>query len=71
MEEFLSQMAELLEVDVVNPTDELASFEVWDSLTILSILALSDDQYGAQLTAKEIRDAKTIEGVYNLIQSKK
>ena len=43
MENFLNQMAELLEVDSVNPQDEFISFDAWDSLTSLSIIAMADD----------------------------
>jgi len=71
MENFLKQMIELLEVDSVNPQDEITSFDAWDSLTSLSIIALVDDEYSITITAKDILDAKTIEGLYQLILSKK
>lgn len=71
MDNFLEQMAEIMEVDTVNPTDELASFEAWDSLTTLSIIALADDDYGVSLTNDEIINAKTIEGLQSLISDKK
>ncbi|MCL1669909.1 phosphopantetheine-binding protein [Elizabethkingia ursingii] len=70
MEDFLEQIAEIMEVDSVNPSDELTSFEAWDSLTTLSIIALADDDYQVSLTNAEINDAKTIEGLYQLILSK-
>jgi len=64
-------MIELLEVDSVSPQDEITSFDAWDSLTSLSIIALVDDEYSITITAKDILDAKTIEGLYQLILSKK
>lgn len=64
-------MIELLEVDSVNPQDEITSFDAWDSLTSLSIIALADDEYSITITAKDILNAKTIEGLYQLILSKK
>ena len=70
MEDFLEQMAEIMEVDTVNLSDKLASFEAWDSLTTLSIIALADDEYQVSLTNAEIADAKTIEGLHQLIVSK-
>lgn len=70
MEDFLEQMAEIMEVDSVNPSDELTSFEAWDSLTTLSIIALADDDYQVSLTNAEIADAKTIESLHQLILSK-
>ena len=71
MENFLEQIAELLEVDVVNEADELKSFEAWDSLTILSIIAMANENYGVVLNATEINEANTIAGLWNLIESKK
>ena len=63
-------MAELLEVDSVNPQDEITSFDAWDSLTRLSIIALADDEYSVNISAQDILNAKTIEGLYKFIQSK-
>jgi acyl carrier protein len=71
MENFLNQMAELLEVDSVNPQDEIISFDAWDSLTSLSIIAMADDEYSVNISAQEILNAKTIIGLYQFIQSKK
>jgi acyl carrier protein len=71
MENFLNQIAELLEVDFVNPQAEITSFDAWDSLTSLSIIALADDEYSVTISAQDILNAKTIEGLYNFILSKK
>jgi acyl carrier protein len=70
MENFLIQMAEIMEVDNLNATDVLSSFEAWDSLTTLSIIALSDSEYNVSLTNLEIANSITIEGLYKLILSK-
>ncbi|MCJ1805905.1 acyl carrier protein [Flavobacterium covae] len=71
MENFLEQMAEIMEVDTVKKEDVLQSFEAWDSLATLSIIALADEEYGVSLVNQEIIDSNTIEGLYNVIQSKK
>jgi acyl carrier protein len=70
MENFLNQMAELLEVDSVNAQDEITSFDAWDSLTSLSIIALCDEEYSVTISAQDILNANTLEGLYKLIQSK-
>jgi len=67
MENFNNAIAEILEVDNVNMNDELTSFECWDSLTILSIIALAEEKYGKQLTNESIREAKTIGGLMKLL----
>lgn len=70
MKQFLEQITELLEEDTVSMSDELKSFEAWDSLTILSIIAFADENYKVTLTAKEINEAKTVGGLKELIDSK-
>lgn len=70
MENFDSAIAEILEVDKVNSEDELIAFECWDSLTILSIIALTDQKYKVTLSANEVIGAITIGGLKGLIKSK-
>lgn len=70
MDDFESSMAEILEVDQVELTDELESFDTWDSLARLSIIALCEENYNVALSAKEIEDSKTISGLKQLIKSK-
>ncbi|WP_459189872.1 phosphopantetheine-binding protein [Parabacteroides sp. APC149_11_2_Y6] len=71
MKTFIEQIAELLEEDSVNMTDELKSFESWDSLTILSIIAMADELYGVTINTSEIISAKTVKGLNELIESKR
>jgi acyl carrier protein len=70
MKNFESSISELLEVDSIEMNDELASFDCWDSLTILSIIAFSSDEYNVTLSADEINNAKTISGLKKLIENK-
>ena len=71
MEDFLTLIAEILEEESVEPSDELQSFEAWDSLTILSIIAICDSEYNVPLSAEEIENSGTILGLRELIESKK
>ncbi len=70
MESFENEIAELLEVDAVEPTDVLENFESWDSLTSLSIIAYIDENYQVSVSAKDLTDAKTIEGLKKLVMSR-
>lgn len=70
MEDFLTLIAEILEEESVELSDELQSFEAWDSLTILSIIAICDSEYNAPLSAEEIENSETILGLRELIESK-
>ncbi len=70
-ERFLNSMATILEVQRVELDDNLSNFSAWDSLAMLSIIAMADEEFGVSLTNGEIRNAKTVEGVLNLVLSKK
>jgi len=70
MEDFIDEMAEILEVDNIDINQELESFECWDSLTILSIIAYVDEGFGVSISAQEVNDSKTIGGLYELVRSK-
>jgi len=70
MEEFKEKIAEILEVDNVDLNQELESFECWDSLTVLSIIALSDEMYDVTLSANEINNSNTVKRLQDLIKSK-
>ena len=70
MEDFISLIAEILEEESVELSDELDSFEAWDSLTVLSIIAFCDSEYNAPLSAEEIDNSGTILGLRELIESK-
>ena len=70
MEQFESTIAEILEVDAVTMDAELSSYECWDSLTILSIIAFAGDKYRVTLSALEVNGAKTVGGLKELIKGK-
>lgn len=70
MEGFESSIAELLEEESVELSDELQSFDAWDSLTVLSIIAFCDSEYSVPLSAEEIEGSGTISGLKELVESK-
>jgi acyl carrier protein len=59
MDDIYARLAEILEADRITADDVLAEFEYWDSLTVLSILAMLDAAYGVNLTAADVRKMKT------------
>ena len=70
MEDFENSIAEILEVDSVTMEDELSSFDVWDSLTILSIIAYCDSEFKVALSADDINNSDTVGGLKELVRSK-
>ena len=71
MNEFLSKLAEILEVDSVKETDDLKAFPQWDSLAVLSVIAMLDANYGVNLRAADLQATGTAASLWALVQSKK
>jgi acyl carrier protein len=67
MGEFYEGLAELLEVDVeeVNPDLELG--EQWDSLAIVSTIALIDDVYDVAVHPNALGECKTVGDIERLV----
>jgi acyl carrier protein len=59
MHDIYIQLAEIFEADQVTADDILSEFDYWDSLTVLSILAMLDAKYGVNLTAADVRAMKS------------
>ena len=66
MNSFEEKLAGILEADELNDNDVLEEFDEWDSLSILSIIALFNSEFGKTLTVNDVRDAKTIGGLKKL-----
>jgi len=71
MNEFLKKLAEILEVGEVKETDELKAFPQWDSLAVLSVIAMLDANYGVNLRAADFGPVNSATDLWNLVQSKK
>lgn len=71
MNEFYKEVAEILEVADVKGTDELESYSAWDSLSILSLIAMVSSHYGVNLTARDVRTAASIDALHDLVLTKR
>ncbi len=71
MDEFLKKMAAVLEVEAVQETDVLESFPQWDSLSVLSTIAMLDASYSVNLHASDVQAAVTAGDLWRVAESKK
>ena len=71
MDDFYTKLAEILEVDRVAADDVLSEFEYWDSLTVLSVLAMLDSGYGVNLTAANLRELKQAGELAAMVESRR
>ena len=70
MDEFINYLAELLERDVqaVNPDDRFREYEEWDSLALLGLGAMIDENYSIVIPRKEFEQLVTVKEIYEFIQ---
>ena len=69
MEHFLKMAADLLETDQeLSPDMEYRSFENWDSLTVISFLAMVDVEYNKKLRVDDVKETRTFRELYDVIQ---
>lgn len=71
LNDFIKKIAEQFEETELNvfvADLEFKSLEEWSSLIALSILAMVDEEYGITLKGDDIRNAETIEDLFNTIK---
>lgn len=70
MNEFLAKLAEILEVDSVLPESVLADYPEWDSLSVLSVIAMIDARHRVNLLATDLKEIATAGALYELVQKR-
>lgn len=71
--EFIANFADQFDetdASVFTPETKFRELEEWSSLIALSVMAMIDDEYDVQLTANEMREAQTIQDLFNIVSSK-
>lgn len=71
MEKFYENLAELLEVSAIDPSQPLEDYENWDSLTIISLIASLDSEYGVNFSAKDIAALATAGKLFEEVQRRR
>lgn len=72
-EKFLKNFSEQFEEtdsSEITMQTEFLDIDEWDSLVALSVIAMVDDEYGIKITGDDIRNSKTVEDIYKIVQSK-
>ena len=57
------------EMDVFAPETRFRDLEEWSSFHALAIMAMVMQEYGVALTADEMRNANTIQELYDVVSS--
>jgi len=66
---FCAKLDEVLDVPAgtVQPGQALDKLEGWDSVAVLSFIAMADAEYGVMVPAKAINECRTVDDLANLI----
>ena len=68
-ETFLEKMADILDAEEEISFDtELSGLEEWDSLSIVSYIAMANASCGKKVEIKSVKDAVTIQDLYDLLK---
>lgn len=69
IEDFIKQLEELLEVEegILSEKTQLENLAEWDSLAIISYIALVDENFDITIPPKKISEAETIGDLHKLI----
>ncbi len=73
LKEFLKAFADQFDdtdISEITPDCEFHELEEWSSLTGMGIIAMVKTQYGKTITGKEIRECKTVEELFKLVENK-
>ena len=69
IENFVDQFDDL-EIEQVEPESVIRDFDEWSSMIGLSLLNMSEKEYGVTLTFDELRNAITVQNLFDVIQKK-
>ena len=68
-DDFLERMADILDVeDEITLDTNLSELDEWDSLSIVSYVAMANAACGKKVDVKSVREAVTIQDLYDLLQ---
>ena len=73
IKDFIKNLAEQfdeVELEELSPETKFKEFDEFSSLTILSIIAMADDEYGVRLKADDVRGADTVQDLFVIVKSR-
>lgn len=73
IKEFIEKFAEIFDdtdASTLTPETKFRELGEWSSLSALGVIALADEEFDVELSGAEMRQANTIQELYDLITSK-
>lgn len=72
IEAFIEKFAFAIEADAgsLGPETDYKKLPQWDSLNTLSVIAMTDADYGVTLSGQAVNDARTIADLWKVVSGK-
>ncbi len=72
-QKFLDQLKETLEIEDrdIALTDTFRDYDEWDSLALLSVIAMIDEEYDVVIESNNLQKLQTVGDIYNYVTSQK
>jgi acyl carrier protein len=69
-QEKMEKLEEIMDLDegTLKAEDALADYEEWDSVAVLSFIALMDSEFGKEVKGAEIKTFKTVQDVLDCME---
>jgi acyl carrier protein len=71
MSEFYEGLAEILEVETDEVSSDMELSEGWNSLAVVSTIALIDDVYDVAVHPERLAECKTVGDIERLVETEK
>ena len=71
--EFIEKFAEIFsdtDAATLSPETKFRELDEWSSLSALGVIALADEEFDVELSGNEMRQANTIQELFDLISNK-
>ncbi len=72
MEDFIKKLEDVFEMPSgsIKLNDNFREYSEWDSLALLSLMAMLEDEYNTTISREDFQKIITIEHMYNYVISK-
>ncbi|MBD5371388.1 MAG: acyl carrier protein [Bacteroides sp.] len=70
IKEFIEKFSEIFDdtdVATLTPETNFRELDEWSSLSALGVIALADEEFDVELSASEMRNANTIQELFDLL----
>lgn len=73
IKEFIEKFAEIFDdtdAATLSPETKFRELDEWSSLSALGVIALADEEFDVEISGNEMRQANTIQELFDLISNK-